>query len=474
MKNTLIPERIGRLSGLRCIFSFLLATSLAALCAHLNSVAAAADDAKTWQAGIARVVITPERPMWLAGYGGRNRPAEGKEHDLWVKVLALEDASGRRAVLITSDLLGYSRVMLESIRAALKERCGLDPAQVMLTASHTHSGPVVRESLLDYYPLDVAQMALVETYSQKLEHQIVEAVSAALKDLQPATLEARHGTATFAVNRRANREPEVGDRLARGELLAGPVDHDVPVLTVRNPAGALRAIVFGYPCHNTTLDWYRWCGDYAGFAQEKLEAAHPGVTAMFYTGCGADQNPLPRRTVELCRKYGELLAAGVEAALVGSSRELAPKLKTALSEIPLKFERNSTQEEIDRYATADGIRGRWARRLLARQKAGEKFSQSVPYTVQVWRLGDQLWISLAGEVVVDYALRFKRDYGDQTWATAYAHDLLAYIPSRRVWDEGGYEGGSLYEYGLPAERWAGDVEDRIARAVESLVQQTSE
>lgn len=412
--------------------------------------------------------------MWLAGYGGRNRPAEGKEHDLWVKVLALEDASGRRAVLITSDLLGYSRVMFESIRTALKERCDLDPAQVMLTASHTHSGPVVRESLLDYYPLDDAEMALVETYSQKLEQQIVDTVSAAIKDLKPATLEARRGTATFAVNRRANREPEVADRLARGELLAGRVDHDVPVLTVRNTAGELQAIVFGYACHNTTLDWYRWCGDFAGFAQEKLEAAHPGVTAMFYTGCGADQNPLPRRTVDLCRKYGQLLATGVEEALTGSSRELAPTLKTALSEIPLKFERNSTQEEIDRYATADGIRGRWARRLLARQQAGEKFSQSVPYTIQVWRLGDQLWISLAGEVVVDYALRFKRDYGDQIWVTSYAHDLLAYIPSRRVWDEGGYEGGSLYEYGLPAERWADDVEDRITLAVESLVQQTSE
>ncbi len=141
---------------------------------------------------------------------------------------------------------------------------------------------------------------------------------------------------------------------------------------MRSPTGALQAIVFGYACHNTTLDWYRWCGDYAGFAQEKLEAAHPGVTAMFYTGCGADQNPLPRRTVELCRKYGQLLAAGVETALAGSSRELTPTLKTALSEIPLAFERNSTQEEIDRYATADGIRGRWARRLLARQKAGGK------------------------------------------------------------------------------------------------------
>jgi len=412
--------------------------------------------------------------MWLAGYGGRNRPAEGTEHDLWVKVLALEDAHGRRAVLITSDLLGFSRVMVDSLRAALQERCGLAPAQVMLTASHTHSGPVVRESLLDYYPLDDVQSALVESYSRKLERQIVDAVARAIADLRPATLGAGEGTATFAVNRRTNREAEIPARLARGETLAGPVDHSVPLLTVRAPDGALRAVIFGSACHNTTLDWYRWCGDYAGFAQAELESKHPGVTAMFYTGCGADQNPLPRRSVELCHQYGQLLATGVEQALAGKPRTLAPKLKTALVEVPLDFERNTTPEEIERNLTSEGVRGRWAKRLRVRQERGELFPPSVPYTVQVWRVGDQLWIALTGEVVIDYAIRCKREYGPRTWVTSYAHDLLAYIPSRRVWEEGGYEGGSLYEYGLPAERWAGDVEDRISRAVAKLVESTNQ
>ncbi len=445
---------------------------LLALCIAISAASAApataADDA-TWKAGIARAVITPDRPMWLAGYGGRTHPAEGTEHELWLKVLALEDAHGKRAVLITSDLLGFSRPMVEVLRKELLARCGLQPAQILLTASHTHSGPVVRESLLDYYPLGEMQMGLIESYSRKLERQIVDSVASALADLRPAVLAANSGTATFAVNRRTNREPEVADRLARGETLAGPVDHSVPVLTVRALDGQLRAIVFGYACHNTTLDWYRWCGDYAGFAQVQLEKQHPGTTAMFYTGCGADQNPLPRRKVELCRKYGEELTAGVNEALRAPSRELAPELKTGFAEIPLAFERNTTQEEIDRFKDADGMRGRWARRLLKRQQAGEKFPASVPYTVQVWRLGDQLLIALTGEVVVDYALRFKRVYGESIWVASYTNDLLAYIPSRRVWNEGGYEGGSLYEYGLPAERWADDVEERITRAITELI-----
>ena len=92
----------------------------------------------------------------------------------------------------------------------------------------------------------------------------------------------------------------------------GPVDHDVPVLRVETPDGKLRAVVFGYACHNTTLQFYQWCGDYAGFAQKYLEEKHPGATALFWMGCGGDANPLPRSKVELCKKYGRELADAVE------------------------------------------------------------------------------------------------------------------------------------------------------------------
>ena len=77
---------------------------------------------------------------------------------------------------------------------------------------------------------------------------------------------------------------------------------------------------------------------------------------------------------------------------------------------------------------------------------------------------------MGAETVVDYALRFKKEFGESTWVCGYADDMIAYIPSRRVWEEGGYEGGArLYEYGRPAFRWAGDVEDRIASAVHEMV-----
>ena len=80
-----------------------------------------------------------------------------------------------------------------------------------------------------------------------------------------------------------------------------------------------------------------------------------------------------------------------------------------------------------------------------------------------------MWISLGGDVVVDYALKIKSILGETTWVTAYADDVMAYIPSRRILQEGGYEGSSsMIAYGLPTYRWADDIEDRLCAAVEVL------
>ena len=433
-----------------------------------------AEEQATWRVGLAKANITPESAMWLAGYGGRTRPAEGKLHDLWIKALALEDARGYRVVLLTSDLCGMPKWMYDSVCRQLHEKHGLAREQIRLTNSHNHCAPAVRGELEDYYPLDDEQRKLVHEYSGWLEKEIVATIDRALAKLEPAKLSAGEGRCTFAVNRRNNREAEIPAILARGEEPKGPVDHVVPVLAVRGPDGKLIAAVFGYACHNTTLDFYQWCGDYAGFAQIALEKEHPEALAMFVDGCGGDQNPLPRRTVALCEKYGNELAASVQAVLARPMRPLAPETRAAFEFVELPFEKNPTREELEAHLKGtNAIRSRWAKRMLAQLDAGQEFAKSRPYAVQAWRLGDQLWIALGGEALVDYSLRFRADYGEHTWTTSYAHDLTAYIPSRRNWLEGGYEVAYLHEYMLPADRWAPDVEERIAAAVERLIKQVA-
>ena len=228
-------------------------------------------------------------------------------------------------------------------------------------------------------------------------------------------------------------------------------------------------MVFSYACHTTTLNTLQWSGDYAGFAMLALEKSHPGAQAMFFQGCGADQNPLPRRSVELCRQYGDMLAAAVEEALRKPARPIGPALATAFEYAELKFDRHPTMAELKEEAARGGQKGRWATRLIRQLEQGRPLADSCPYPVQVWRLGEQLWISLAGEVVVDYSLNYKAKYGAATWVHGYSHDMVAHVPSRRVWNEGGYEAGYADQFNQPAERWAGDVEDRINAAVDRLV-----
>jgi neutral ceramidase len=426
-----------------------------------------------WQAGVAKAVITPEKGVWLAGYGSKRAP-EGKLHELWAKALALEDAAGERVVLITSDFQGVPKGVSDRVFAQLAAKFGLERRQVMLTFSHNHCGPRLGDDLVDYYPVEPGQVELVNEYTAQMEARLVALVGAALANLAPASLAHGEGRATFAVNRRNNREAEIPALLAQGTPLKGPVDHAVPVLTVTRADGRLDAILFGYACHPTTLSFTTWCGDYPGFAQLEVEARHPGALAMFVNTCGADQNPLPRRNVELCKRYGHLLAVGVEEALQQARRPVSPGLRTAFEHVDLPYLHVVTREElIVARQEKNAIRARWAGRMLGKLDAGESFAPSYPYPVHAWRLGGgMLVIGTGGETVVDYALRFKKEFGPGTWVCGYADDMIAYIPSRRVWEEGGYEGGSnLYEYGRPAFRWSGEVEDRIAATVHRLVAQ---
>ncbi len=435
-----------------------------------------------WKAGVASELITPEKPLWMAGYGGRKNPAEGTLHPLWIKALAIEDASGHVGVVLSSDTLGIPKTIYEATCAALKEKHGLERSQIMLHASHTHCGPVLRGALLDIYPLDEEQLKRINAYSEKLERKIVEVVGKALESREPARIYAGQGVTRFAVNRRNNIEGDV-PRLRREGRLKGPVDHSVPVLVVRSMKHELKALLFGYACHNTTLSFYNWCGDYAGFAQIALEKHHPGAVAMFFAGCGADQNPIPRRTVELAQRYGSMLASAVEETLLSDPRELKPELRTAFEFASLKLGEPLAREELAATAKSNNYRGRWAARLLKQLDAGEPFIREYDYPLQAWNLDGQKWITMGGEVVVDYSLRFKGEYGPQTWVAGYCNDVMAYIPSRRVLIEDipprassrwGYEGNtSRAVYGMPANRWADDVEDRIGFAVRRLMEKVS-
>lgn len=433
---------------------------------------AMADDDTLWKAGVATQVITPSEFIWMSGYGSRTAPAEGKISDLHAKAIVIEDPSGRRVLLITLDLVGVARGISQEICERLQKELGLERSQIAIATSHTHSGPVVGANLRPMFDLTEKQWQQIDDYKTSLVDSISDVSAKAVADLAPARLQTGEGTATFAVNRRNNREADVPMLREAGQLV-GPVDHDVPVLSVRTPDGHLRAVVFGYACHATVLSGMQWCADWPGFAQTEIESRHPGCVALFWAGCGADLNPLPRRTVELAEDYGRRTADAVDRTIAAPMRPVEGSLKSAYREIDLALHHLPSRDELNEEAkSADAFRVRRAKWLLNTLDREGSLSATYPYPVQVWRIGNDVTMTtLGGEVVVDFSLRLKDELpGHSNWIAGYCNDVMAYIPSKRVLLEGGYEGETaMIYYGLPS-KWSENVEEHIVQTVKDLDQ----
>jgi len=358
------------------------------------------------------------------------------------------------------------------VAARVEKLHGLGRPQILLNASHTHYGPVVWPNLRSMYDLDPAQEERVVAYGRRLTDDLVALVGAALGDLAPAAVAVGHGSAGFAANRR--QPTEKGYRI--GVNPAGPVDHDVPVLKISTPDGKIRAVLFGYACHNTTIpaDRYRIQGDWAGTAQAELERALPGATAMFLQLCGADQNPNPRGKPEISDEYGRALATEVRRVASGPMEAVRPPIRTACEDARLEFapvDRAAYEREA---AGTDRYRKARARAMLAALDAGRPVRHALQ-PVQVVRLGGGLAVvALGGEVVVDYALRLKRECaGTDLIVAGYSNDVMSYVPSLRVLREGGYEAvESMIYYGQPGP-YAEGVEETVVQACRRLLERTA-
>ena len=420
-------------------------------------------------AGTASIDITPEKGLWMAGFARRSQPAQGTALPLRAKALALRYGDGRPAVLVTTDLLGLTARLTDAVAREVRERTGIPRSHLLFTASHSHCGPVVDEQLAVAYDLSPEQWRGIRTYTAALEKKLVDLAVAAASTLRPATLAFARGKAAFARNRRVQFSPD------------GPVDHSVPILRVNDEDGALRAAVFGYACHNTTLQdqFVEYHGDYAGVAQAELERRHPGATALFVAGCGADANPNPRGTLALVEAHGRALADAVDRTLPRAS-PLTQGLRTSFATVTLPYE---TAEVRRRWRTGLNIEEVYLRRYDALMQSVAARNGRLPAVqaapVQVWQFGQHTkatagsaltLIALGGEPVVDYALRFAREYPDrQLWAAGYSNDVFGYLPSRRIREEGGYEGAdAMIYYGRPGP-FTPDVEERIVREVRRLV-----
>jgi neutral ceramidase len=426
-----------------------------------------------FQAGVARAKITPELPVWLNGYAIRTHKANHITLDLWAKALALDDGQRGRVVILTVDLLFLPRELTDVVADRCQKQYGLQRSQLLFNASHTHSAPAVWPKIRVFFDMNAQDAEQSRQYALKLIDQLVEITGESLRHLAPATLSYGGGEADFAINRRVAQL----QKLHPGEVFPAPVDHSVPVLRITSPDGALRAVLFGYACHNTTLtgEFYEVSGDYAGFAQKILEDRHPGAQAMFLELCGADQNPSPRSRLDLPEKHGNELASAVEGVLARPVRKLEPPLRTAYETTDLQFAPHNRAQFEREAKDPDPFKVRRAKLMLEAYDSSHPV-RSVRYPVQAVRFGNGLvLLALAGEVVIDYAIRAKKVYPNVNLVVAgYSNDVMSYIPSVRVLREGGYEAvDAMIYYGQPGP-YTDQVEDRIFGAIHKVMAEVNE
>ena len=441
--------------------------------------------APAWRAGVATIDITPDRSLWMAGFAARTQPSQGVALPLHAKAIALKCGDQPPAVLVTTDLLGVTARMTDRVASLVQHRHRLRREDVLFNASHTHCGPVVDEQLSVAYGLTAEQLADIRTYTTQLEDKLATVIGGAVARLAPARLWYARDEAAFAANRRTAFLP------------LGPVDHTVHVLRVDGSGASVKAVVFGYACHNTTLPptFVQFHGDYAGVAQAMLEQRHPGAVALFVAGCGADANPMPRGTVELVTAHGTALADAVDRGLKATT-PVAPSMRTAYGAVDLPFADDVTRARWRSQLKIDTIyleRHAAVMKQLIDRDGHLPAAQRDP--VQVWHFGPAqsptgtrasvlgtksasatgdaggfALVALGGEVVVDYALRLAReDPARQLWVAGYSNDVFGYVPSLRVLREGGYEGGDAMIYYARPGPFDEQVEELIVGKVHQLM-----
>lgn len=420
-------------------------------------------------AGVARVDITPQSPVRMYGYASRKTESEGIAGRLQASALALggDDGAGP-AVLLAVDCGAVPSDLAAEVLRRVQAKAHLAAEGFMLCNSHNHSGP----NLKGMKSLAGEEREHLTRYAAELTERLEQVVLQALAARVPAQLAIAQGQVGFAANRRVLKD---GKWSGFGAVPDAPVDHDLPLLRITDLEGKLLAVAVNYACHNTTLrgNFMQIHGDWAGCAQQYIEADHPGAVALITIGCGADADPCPHGTVALCQQHGRALADEVQRLLAGPFRPVSGPLTARSTNLEIPYAPPPTIQELREMAQ----RSYPAQRLLNLLEDGQQPPTSATYPLTTWMFGNDLaMVFLSHEVVVDYALRLKRELdADRLWVNAYSQDVSTYIVSQRLLAEGGYEVNNsltaLVTYGQP-ERLQPPMEDRIITAVKSLLPKT--
>jgi neutral ceramidase len=426
------------------------------------------------RAGAAAVCVTPPVGVDLAGYSGRQSGSLGVHDDLRAKALVLDDGNTTLAML-TVDLLQLDAAAVQQVRAKVAEQTGIAAENVLVSTSHTHSGPMPWIADNPYGRFRAREWKADEDWTRTLLAQMAGAVRAAWHTRKAARLAFGSGDVQgLAYNRR---------RYLEGGM---PVDPSVPVLLLVDERDTPIAVLYSYTCHPVTLrdDNLLISADYPGVASRLIEQTFPGVVALFANGACGDQDPLHTfwGSFERTEQAGQMVAGAViqvaarlrghaqferEPVLAVASRRIrvpvmplpdhagAAALVQTQEQFLAEVRRRQTAQEgglfpsgepfhsmiSERYPT-EGLAEfyvNWARHIQALVEQGTLPPASFA-EIQAMRVGPLLIAGLPGEIFVELGARIKAALDPApVLVCGYTNGNVGYVPTRAAYDEGGYE-----------------------------------
>jgi hypothetical protein len=421
------------------------------LCAGTSFTASASQ----LRVGAASVVITPPPGIPMAGYYSE-RGAKGVHDDLSAKALVLE-SDGVSAALVALDLITTPRDLVDETRREIERVTGLPTASVMISATHSHTGPV-----LDRNSPFGGKSDLVATYRAELPAKIAAAVSQARSRSASATVSAAHGLeSSIAFNRRYHMKDgsvgwNPGKRNPNIVKAAGPIDPDVPVLFFESTDHKPLATYVNYAVHLDNVGEPIISADMPATLSRCLsDYTGSELVTLFTAGCCGDVNHIdvnwgePQRGFGNAARMGTILAAEVLRAWprLRPVETAGLRVKTAVVLLPLpalgKDDVENARTIAARVEDPKSKRPSFLEVVWAFKVRDVAARQGRPHEVevQVIALSNEVaWVSLPGEVFTELGLSIKQDSPfPYTIIAELANGSIGYIPSQRAYAQGNYE-----------------------------------
>ena len=407
-------------------------------------------------AGTATIDVTPPLGTFMGGYAARDHGAEGVHDSLRAKALALR-AGDSSAILITCDIISFNYAFVDPIREAIAAATGVPVANVLVSNSHTHSGPLTHGVL--------GEDLVNEEYLRVLASKLISVGEMATERMQPATVGFARRDVSVGYNRRAMAQEEP----LMGVPMRGALAPWVDVMAIRAEGGGFLAAWFSHAAHAVVLggDNYLISADWPGAAQAAIEAVHPGCAAMFAQGCCGDINAVRGRpgSFEEVRSHGCKVAGAVISAMEDAEPLSDVELQSAARTIELPLQDPPTVAELEAQiaelteqraaAEAEG-NAVWEQIYRWRMRRREQFlplaregatGLTRPLKATALRIGPGVSVGLPGEVRVEYALWSERDSAfEHTIAPAYTNGMVGYVATAGAIARGGYEVDTSFDY----------------------------